>query len=179
MSDNPHQDISDHFLADGTARSQYQHEYTIAGLKTLILINGGAIIGLLTYAGNAAEAVEASQFSSAFFGYIGGLVAAMLSYLAAYSSQGELMNGSMLEAYRLRGLDVAEEPDPAKAPKTKQDFDNRGMAYVHLGIVLAVLSLVGFGVGSYFAGQAIQTSSQSREIHELPAPAPALTTPGR
>lgn len=161
MQDNPHHAVSDHFFEDSSARLQYQHEYTLAGLKTLIIINGGAIIGLLTYAGNASGKVQAAQFNSAFMAYAAGLILAVLTYLTAYLSQAEFMNGSILEAYQKRGLETTG------GPKTKDEYDKRGTLYVAVGILLAVGSLAGFGTGSYFAKQAISSKTPVAPL-ELP-----------
>lgn len=149
MSDNLHHAISDHFFADSAARLQYQHEYTLAGLKTLIIINGGAIIGLLTYAGNASDKVDAARFESSFAGYAIGLGLAVFTYLTSYLSQAELMNASISEAYKQRGFAILEKG------KHAPDYTKRGMRWVYAGIALAVASLGGFGIGSYYAKQAI------------------------
>jgi hypothetical protein len=60
MSDteNPQYIYARYLLDDAATRPRYQHEFSLAGFRTLILINGGAIIGLLTYAGNVLVRLE-------------------------------------------------------------------------------------------------------------------------
>jgi hypothetical protein len=154
--------ISDYLLADAEQRLQYQHEYTVAGFKTLLLMNGGAIIGLLTYAGNASDKVAASQFMIAFLAYVAGLVLTALAYLTSYMGQAHIMQFSATEGMRWRGL----EPS---ADATKVDHEKLGERAIEWGKVLAVLALTGFIVGSGFAVSAI-TDQPAR---------PAIAAPGK
>lgn len=149
----PLERLAESYRDDAAARLQYQHEYTLAGLKTLIWINGGAIIGLLTYAGNASDRVAADQFGAAFTWYVGGLASAVLAYLTAYSSQASFMQDSTLRSFRLLGI-------KAQTKKTEEDYQKAGTRAVIAGVVLAILSLVGFGVGSSFALRAVTQVSE-------------------
>lgn len=119
------------------------------GFKTLTLINGGAIIALLTYAGNKGEAGVVHNFGPAFIGYAIGLALSVLAYLFAYYSQGDLSNGDMLEAYRLLGLqDAAGKDEQASLERSGERWGN-GAA------VLAILSLTFFIAGSWLAMKTI------------------------
>jgi hypothetical protein len=51
--------VTQHLLADATKRHRYRHKFSLAGFKTLILMNGGAMISLQTYLGHG-QAVRAS-----------------------------------------------------------------------------------------------------------------------
>lgn len=158
----PAQILADQLFADAAARLQYQHEYTIAGLKTLFLINGGAVIGLLTFLGNSDSGVSAHKLGVAFAWYIGGVAAAVFTYLTAYSSQAQLMNGSMIGAYHQLGVS-------AETTKTRDDFNRVGMRYVFVGVAMAILSLVCFGLGSTYAREAVVLGRDS----------PPITTPAQ
>jgi hypothetical protein len=138
--------LAERRVDDSSSRLRFQHEFAVEGFKTLVLINGGAIIGLLTYAGNKGGLAEG--FGGAFIAYAAALVASVLAYLFAYNSQAELMNGDVMEAYRLLGVPPAEK-------KTQKDFEDRGMIWVRLGILFSVLALVGFIAGSWLAMRAI------------------------
>ena len=161
-------------LDDAKARLQYQHEYTLAGLKTLILINGGAIIGLLTYAGNAASAAKAAaigdQLGVSFVGYVVGLALAVFAYLGAYFSQAQFMQYSTLQAGRVLGV-------PLETNRTAKSYETVGTWAVRLAVLLAVFSLVSFGVGSRYALRAVsnhtegQRSGAARPTNWQPAPA--------
>lgn len=152
-------------LADAKARLQYTHEYTLAGLKTLILINGGAIIGLLTYAGNAAAAAKAAamgnQLGASFAGYVLGLALAVLAYLAAYFSQSEFMHYSTLEAGRVLGVSL-------ETKRTAKSYEKVGNWAVRLAVALAMFSLISFGVGSRYALTAVS--------HRLETQRPAVSS---
>ena len=143
--------LADWMLEDAKARLQYQHEYTLAGLKTLILINGGAVVGLLTYAGNSSSKSPAYQFENSFAGYAVGLALAVIAYLGAYFSQAQFMQYSTLEAYRLLGREAASK-------RTGESYAKVGTLAVGLAVAAAVLSLVSFGIGSLYALSAVTRS---------------------
>ena len=69
----PRERLIDFYMEDVTDRLRFQQEFSIGGFKALILINGGAVIALLTYAGNAKSRIEAASLEWAFGGYILGL----------------------------------------------------------------------------------------------------------
>ena len=135
-------------LEDAKARLQYQHEYALAGLKTLILINGGAVIGLLTYAGNASSKSSANTFGGSFAGYAVGLALAVIAYLGAYFSQAEFMQYSTLEAYDLLGR-------KSSTKRSKESYAKVGTIAVYLAVAFAIFSLVSFGIGSLYALTAV------------------------
>lgn len=137
-----HQRIyGEHMLHDSEMRLQYQHEYALAGLKTLVLINGGAIIALLTYIGNTNRRTSEAVMS-AFGGYAAGIILAVLAYLFAYTSQQHFMNSSTAHGYRALGHEADMDTD-----KEEKDGGIRSAA----AMVLAVLSLIGFIAGSLAA----------------------------
>jgi hypothetical protein len=131
-------------IDDSSARLRSQHEFSVEGFKTLVLINGGAIIGLLTFAGHSAAKQLASALSRAFMGYTVGLVVAVLAYLAAYLSQAWLMNMDMHVAYKMLGIEAQDK-------KSQDDYLRLGMGAVRVGIGLSIISLFGFVFGSWAA----------------------------
>jgi hypothetical protein len=146
--DNPVLLLAKTRLGDASLRLRYAHEFSVEGFKTLTLINGGAIIALLTYAGHSAGTEVANKLAGAFLAYTCGLVAAVLAYLGAYESQSSLMNHDVLEAYRLLGLQAKGAEDP-------EGYARRGMIKVYLAMAISVLSLIGFVVGSSLAFSAL------------------------
>ena len=149
------QTLADYGLKDSEQRLQYQHEYTLAGLKTLIWMNGGAIIGLLTYAGNATAVVGLSALRGSFAWYIGGLIAAALAYLTAYASQSQFMGESTLRAMEQLGVRIS----PGKSADQFRAAGNRSIA---VGVVLCLASLVGFSVGSGYAVSAVSAQQTTK-----------------
>jgi hypothetical protein len=140
-----HRMLAERRVDDSTDRVRFQQEYTIEGFKTLTLINGGAIIALLTYAGSKNAAGVTHDFGPAFIGYAVGLALSVLAYLFAYYSQGDIANSDMQEAYRLLGLQN-------KAGATEQaKLEKRGALWGNLAAFLAILSLTSFVIGSWLA----------------------------
>jgi hypothetical protein len=135
-------------LGDASLRLRYQHEFSVEDFKMLTLINGGAIIALLTYTGHSTGTDVASKLADAFLAYTGGLVAAALAYLGAYESQGSLMNHDVLEAYRLLGFEARDGSNP-------DDYARRGTIKVYLAMSVCVLSLGAFIAGSWLAMSAL------------------------
>jgi hypothetical protein len=135
--------LAKHLLEDSSVRVRYQHEFSLAGFQALILINGGAIIGLLTYAGNLKDTVAAHELSGAFISYVIGLVSTVLAYLFAYYSQGLFMDVEMQIAIKLLGLDAAETSNSTKGPK--------GEVCIVAAVILTVIGLCAFIIGSWLA----------------------------
>lgn len=140
--------LADDFLADANRRIQFQHEYTLAGFRTLILLEGGAIVALLTYAGNAAAKVKAADFGPAFGLYVVSLVLAVLGYLFAYGNQGAVSSGSVMEAHRLYGKKT-------DTTVTIEQWERRALIFFVLALSSVLLSLAGFVAASWFAMTAI------------------------
>lgn len=158
--------MSDYMFADADQRLQFQHEYTIAGFKTLLLMNGGAIIALLTYAGNASDRIAAGQFKMAFAAYAIGLVLTALGYLAAYVGQSHIMQSSVYEGMRWRGLKPG-------GGTSELDHDRGGERAIGCGMALSVLALLGFVVGSAYAVGAITDKPPTKAAVAGPSKAPA------
>jgi hypothetical protein len=136
--------VAENLLRDANDRLRYQQEFSVAGFKTLILINGGAIIALLTYAGHMSGNRSASEFSGALIAYTAGLLTSVLAYLAAYFSQAQFMQDSTIRAYRLLGLE-------AVSTKSEDDYRRLGNVAVAVAIALCILSLSAFAFGSWSA----------------------------
>ena len=134
-------------LGDASNRIQFQHEYTLAGFKTLIYLEGGSIIALLTYAGHSDGSI-ARRFAPAILLYAGALVVTVLGYLTAYASQGDFANHSAMNAYQFLGLEPVSK-------RSADFYRTRGTIFVYLGIGLCVLSLGGFIAGCWKAMLAI------------------------
>lgn len=143
MSDaeNPEVILAKHLLEDSTLRIRYQHEFSLAGFQSLILINGGAIIGLLTYAGNRTDTIAAHHLSGAFISYVIGLAGTILAYLFAYYSQGLFMSVETHDAFKRLGFETEK---PVNASRN-------GKRCVIVAVSLTIAGLVAFVVGSWLA----------------------------
>jgi len=111
-------------------------------------MNGGALVALLTYAGNSSGRVTAPNLATAFYAYVAGLILAALAHLSAYLSQAAFMNDSLLEAYRQLGLEV-------KNALPRETYRTRGNWAIGIGIALLVGSLICFIAGCYGAMSAL------------------------
>lgn len=127
-------------------RLRYSVEYAQAGIKGLFLANGGAIIALLTFVGNAQKIVEPEAIFWAFIWYILGLTLTLICYFSGYLSQTYLMNSVYCIAMQSRSdrHDLGEQYD-AKSWETK------GEQIIRVGLVAAILALLAFAVGSMVA----------------------------
>jgi len=108
MTEPPNERVIEFLLRDSAKRHQYQHEFSLAGFKTLILLNGGATISLLTYLGHSTGQQIRHQLSAAFTWYVIGLVSVVLAYLVAYLSQGAFLRATSLEAFKRLSLGAAD-----------------------------------------------------------------------
>lgn len=130
---------------DTAERVRFQQEYAIQGFRTLTLINGGAIIALLTYLGNKQGQVAAQEFAPAFILYAIGLALSVVAYLFAYYSQEYLVTCDMQEAYKL--LKVQSE----EGKKEQAEAQTIGERWGKRAVLLVVASLVSFLAGSSLA----------------------------
>jgi hypothetical protein len=144
----PDDRIAEWLLEDSAKRHQYQHEFSLAGFKTLILLNGGAIISLLTYIGNSDDKRMTDPLSSAFIWYVCGLVTVMLAYLAAYASQGAFLSATATEAFKRLKLPEGDE--------SPQKHVTMGTLAIVAGVILCVVSLIAFVAGSWCAMGALK-----------------------
>ena len=78
---------------------------SVEALKILGLINGGAAVALLAYAGNNRLGAPPSEFKPALFWYCGGVVAIALAFVVAYLTQLRLYTEERL---KVSGVNVPE-----------------------------------------------------------------------
>ncbi len=134
------------YLEEAGERLRFQTEFSQSALKNLTFVNGGAIIALFTFIGNDNAQFDANYLRWSFAAFLIGLFLSLFSYIGAYFSQGMFMHVTIIQAWnsqlRMHGFD--EKYDFKKEIKL-------GNVNLYLAIMLAVGSLIGFGVGSYCA----------------------------
>jgi hypothetical protein len=110
---------------------------SIEALKMLALVNGGAAVALLTYLGAiAARQLPTTAIPSvqpALLSFSGGLLAVTLAFIVAYITQGQLFR----------------EQRPGGSKSGKHVYG------VIVGVTLAVLSAIAFGIGCWLASTAL------------------------
>lgn len=130
-------------------------QFVLSAWKGLMLVNGGAVVALLTLAGNAADRVDGRALRHAFEGYGAGLVATLLSIVAAYASQ------SFYFQYSASQHTGAQHEAAGKPGLPRQQrFQTRGRISEWVGLGVAVCGVAGFAVGSWFALSAVLIPGQ-------------------
>lgn len=128
-------------------RLRFQVAFAQKALASLVLVNGGAIIGMFTLIGTIAGhadthlALNSGRLWQAFAMFIASLVLALAAHLGAFLSQGFYY---VVAAMEMDGIDPAK-PDP------RLNQYRRGEVAEWLAISAAVLSLILFALGSCLA----------------------------
>jgi hypothetical protein len=157
-------------------RMQCQQQAVLAGFKTVTLINGAAVVALLTYAGNFPSRGNASELGGAFFTYALGLAATTLAYFLTNIAQEYLSTSGHRYAVKHLAIATSESIVAGDLQKTER---------WHFGAILILGGgLLCFVIGS---GLAIKTLTRSEVIgaaaaaeiastDRLPLAAPALSS---
>ncbi|WP_257554162.1 hypothetical protein [Sphingobium sp. CFD-2] len=137
-------------LAEESARLTYQTDFAQAALKNLMLVNGGAVVALLTFIGNSQATFDRAAMSVAFSSFIGGLLLGLAAYILAYFSQAFFMNMNALERsntqFKMVMLDEPHKTDPTR---------RIGNCALYAAIGAAVGSVAAFGIGAWHAMNSI------------------------
>ena len=130
-------------------RLQFQQDLALAALKGLTLVNGGAVVGLLTFIGNRNVHVIQALLGNGMIAFVTGLVLNLSAYILGYISQAIFMNVTTHQAWNdqrvMMGLEMDDEP--ARYLKI-------GNRVLYPAILTAIGSLVAFGTGAYFVARA-------------------------
>lgn len=137
-------------LGDAQKRLDISVSYAQAGLKSLFLVNGAAILALLTFLGNGGTLIEKGAIFWAFVWFTLGLAGSLIAYFGGYFCQSYLMQGSIIEAWNSQSFvhDMNRREDPSKSMKVANRFNV-------IAVLSAVSSLVLFIAGSFVALDAI------------------------
>ena len=141
-------------VADASERVRLQGSIADAGMKALVLANGGAMIALFTFVGNVLTRVGPSPFSAgklwlAFAFFVAGLVAALACYVFAFLSQDRFYAQAMHETWRQqRVMETLAKEGPSE---TELKLFGLGQAYYGLGLLASVISVAAFAAGCGFA----------------------------
>lgn len=115
-------------------------------LRGLTVANGGAIVALFTFIGNARPSVDAASLKTAFAFYGGGLILTLLASFASFFTHSAFMMSDIEEMRNAR--------DRAHGRQGDRDYMThyaRGNLCEVIGVVSAVLALAAFLIGSWFA----------------------------
>ena len=119
--------------SDGWNKShELATQYAIAGLRTLTLVHGGAVVAILSFAGNAGlDRVKPALIANSLSYFTWGLVAALGAMLTSYTAQSNATHNRRRTSY----------------------------AFEALGFVLVLISLGLFVVGAMTAQRGFNTAS--------------------
>lgn len=133
-------------IREGGERLKFQIDLAQSALKNLHLVNGGAIVALLTLIGNSKANFSQYAIGWAFVWFALGLSASLAAYFGAFYSQLFFMNASM------RGAWNAQARSEGISGNHSIDRDVKlGNYGLNGAIFLAVSSLVFFIVGAFVA----------------------------
>ena len=138
------------YFAD--AKSRLDHAVAIAqsAYRSLFLVNGGAIIALLTFVGHTAPAIEQRALFWSFVWFGIGLGATLAGMIAFAFSQMYYMQSSNEEAWKAQAAfhGITHDGDGTKD-------DQLGDATIKAAVICALIGLAMFIVGSFTALDAI------------------------
>lgn len=140
-----------HYYEACRSRNQGIFDLSILGLKSLIILNGGAIVALFTLLGHFDHLiVQPSWLWKAFGAFVLGLTSVMIAIVLAYFAQNEFMrveNGIGEALY-------AEITGSISASDVKS-HEARGTVLLWGAIVGVLISLAFFVIGAGLASYAV------------------------
>jgi hypothetical protein len=136
----------DNRIAEVAQRLGFQQEIGLAALRSLTLVNGGAVIGLLTFIGNEAPAVDPLLMRWSFGAFGAGLFFTLAAYLGGYFSQSHLMNMALQMAW-----DDQRELAGKARTGAGEELLKSGNRILLAAVACATTSLLCFGVGAFSA----------------------------
>ncbi len=108
---------------------------SVEGLKSVLLLNGGSIIAILTYMGHSPSSPQlAARTKCSLVWFVAGLVTVGFAFVTSYLTQFALYNESV-------------HPENYKRLKHQR--------YLWVTVVLVVLSLASFALGAFSAVSAL------------------------
>lgn len=133
-------------LNDAQKRLDFAVGYAQAGLKALFLVNGAAVIALLTFLGNGGGLTEERAIFWAFLWFTCGIASVLVAYFGAFFSQSHYMQHSISQAWNAQAEahNLVRRSDTTKSRKF-------GMAWEATAQIGALGGLVFFVVGAFVA----------------------------
>ena len=130
-------------LAIAASHLQYQVEFAQSLLKNLTIVNGGAIVAILTFIGNTQSAFDTAQLWQSVSAFSIGLGSVLLSYLSAHACQSYFHGFHMGAAWKAQTDAKGLRRDNMNGNDLKT-----GNRYLLTANFFSALSLVSFITGS-------------------------------
>ena len=133
-------------MKDAELRLEYADKYAHAGIRSLFLVNGAAIISLLTFIGNTGTVFDKRGLFWAFFWLAVGLSFALLANFGAYFSQNYYMLHSQKTAWNAKydSYGLTPQQDSSKEIRI-------GHSWIGVAIFSSVMSFAMFVTGIFVA----------------------------
>jgi uncharacterized membrane protein len=144
--------------ADLLERLRFQASFAEIAWKSLTLINGGAIVSLLTFIGHENSNLNANSLWNAFAAFCLGLAFCVASILAGFLAQAYFMKSTISNAWNLKAEMHGHEPR-----YTAEAFRQlrTGNIFEVIAIAVNVLSFLAFVVGAGFSVSAISVGGKN------------------
>lgn len=135
-------------IADAAERLRFQQQCALAAVRALTLVNGGAILALLTFIGNNDARYDTTALKAAITGYVVGLAFALSTYVLAYHSEAWNRDCDTSDAWNYQD-DMRQLPRRHEAVASKER--HRGWLLQISAISLVTASLLMFAYASFQA----------------------------
>jgi hypothetical protein len=138
--------------ADVLERLKFQADFAKVAWQSLSLVNGGAIVALFTFIGNAKPTLNQHLIWIGFGCFAFGLAVNILSILLGFMSQGSYMRATALTGWNKQAEMHGYRPKYEDALQKEMKAGDKW----HLAAIIAcVSSLIAFVAGSAFSLSAV------------------------
>jgi len=143
-------------------RSKFVIDFALLGLRSLVLVNGGALIAMLTFLGHNQELAIRRELWSGFGWLVVGLGAALGSIVCAYLSQQQFTHQEASAAEKIFMNSYGNQAkNEAAAGEHEARHLRQGAMWQYIAIALALLSFGCFARGCYVTLGALVEASAS------------------
>jgi len=131
--------------ADILERLKFQASFADAAWRSLALVNGGAIVALFTFIGNARPKIDHSLIWAGFVCFAFGLALNIVSIMGGFLAQAFYMKATTSSAWNKQTEMHGYEPQYVELQQREQTAGDR---WEIVAIAAAVLSLIAFIIGA-------------------------------
>lgn len=133
-------------IKSSAERMRFQHETGLAVSKSVLLVNGGAIVSLLTFIGNKDRQFDLSDLRNSFLYFSIGIACSLFAMWLAYTGQDWLSTDDENDAYNFQ-QDMKREDRIFGNPWHVK----LGSSFMMISVTCILLSVAAFVVGSFSA----------------------------
>lgn len=134
------------FKADANTRLPLATQIALSALRGLMIINGGAIVALFTFIGNAPGSYDRAAIWWAFTWFASGLFLTMAANILGYFTQSWYFQSSTEQSWNAQA-----RRHRRPAPYNAEWYNRWGSRAEFVALVCVVLALISFGFGSWNA----------------------------